>query len=159
VSVKRIAVLDDYHGIVSSLPCWTRLAGRVTLDVYRDHLASENALVHRLRAYEIIVPIRERTSFPASLLTRLPTLELLALTGRNSGHVDVAAATACGILVTETEGSGVAAVEHTMALILAAVRHVPQEDRAMRWAWGELAAASRRLDGSSACACSPGGRP
>ncbi len=109
--MKRIAVLDDYQGVVLSLPYWARLTGRATIDVYRDTLAGEDALVHRLRQYEILVPIRERTRFPASLLERLPTLELLAITGRNSGHVDVAAATARGILVTDTEGSGASAIE------------------------------------------------
>ncbi len=130
--MKRIAVLDDYQGVVLSLPYWTRLAGRATVDAYRDPLASEDALVRRLRQYEILVPIRERTRFPASLLERLPALELLAMTGRNSGHVDVEAATARGILVTDTEGSGVSAIEHTMALMLAVVRRIPQEDRALR---------------------------
>ena len=65
-------------------------------------------------------------------LDALPSLELLALTGRNSGHVDVAAASARGILVTETEGSGTSAIEHTIALLLALVRRIPREDRAMR---------------------------
>ncbi len=130
--MKRIAVLDDYQGVVLSLPYWTRLAGRASVDAYRDTLADEGALVRRLRQYEILVPIRERTAFPASLLNRLPSLELLALTGRSSGHVDVEAATAHGILVTETEGSGASAIEHTMGLLLAVVRRIPQEDRAMR---------------------------
>jgi phosphoglycerate dehydrogenase-like enzyme len=130
--MKRIAVLDDYQGVVLSFPYWEKLAGRTQLDVYQDTPLDEDALVRRLREYEIIVPIRERTTFPASLLERLPSLELLALTGRNSGHVDIEAATARGILVTETEGSGPSAIEHTMALLLAVVRRIPQEDRAMR---------------------------
>jgi len=130
--MKRIAVLDDYQGVVLSLPYWARLADRASVDVFRDTLADESALVRRLREYEIIVPIRERTPFRASLLDKLSSLELLALTGRNSGHVDVEAATARGILITETEGSGASAVEHTMALLLAIVRRIPQDDRAMR---------------------------
>ena len=130
--MKRIAVLDDYQGAVLSLPCWARLAGRAAIDVYRDTLPNEETLVRRLRPHQIIVPIRERTPFPASLLEQLPSLELLSLTGRNSGHVDVAAATSRGILVTETEGSGASAVELTMGLIFGVVRRIPQEDRAMR---------------------------
>ncbi len=130
--MKRIAVLDDYQGAVLSLGCWARLVGRAAIEVYRDTLANEETLVRRLRPYQIIVPIRERTRFPASLLEQLPSLELLSLAGRNLGHVDVVAATSRGILVTETEGSGAAAVELTMGLIFAVVRRIPQEDRAMR---------------------------
>jgi phosphoglycerate dehydrogenase-like enzyme len=130
--VKRIAVLDDYQGVVAALPYWTRLEGRASLDVFRDTLKGEEALAERLAPYEIVVAIRERTRFPASLLERLPRLELLALTGRNSGHVDVATATARHVLVTETGGSAAAAIEHTMALILALVRKIPREERALR---------------------------
>ena len=130
--MKRIAILDDYQGVVLSLPYWARLKDRANIDAYRDTPADEDALVERLRQYEILVPIRERTAFPASLLRRLPSLKLLALTGRNSGHVDVEAATERGILITETEGSGSSAIEHTMALLLAVVRRIPEDDRAMR---------------------------
>ena len=130
--MKRIAVLDDYQGTVPSLPHWSRLSGRATVDAFRDTVAAEDELVRRLAPYEILVLIRERTRFPASLIARLPALELLALTGRNSGQVDAAAATARGVLITETEGSGVAAMELTIGLLLATVRRIPQEDRAMR---------------------------
>jgi len=129
---KRIAILDDYQGAASSLPYWQRLRGRAAVDVHRDTLRSEEQLAQRLGPYAILVLIRERTRFPSSLLERLPRLELLALTGRNSGHVDVTTATARGVLVTETEGSGPAAIEHTIGLLMAAVRRIPQEDRAMR---------------------------
>ncbi len=130
--MKQIAVLDDYQGVVLSLSHWARLAGRAAVDVFRDTLTDEDALARRLRPYEIIVPIRERTPFPATLLRQLPALELLALTGRNSGHVDLAAATAQGILVTETAASGASAIELTMGLIFAVARRIPQEDRAVR---------------------------
>jgi phosphoglycerate dehydrogenase-like enzyme len=89
-------------------------------------------LVQRLQPYQIVVPIRERTVFTECILGQLPNLELLALTGRNSGHVDVAAATARNILVTQTEGSGASAIEMTLALMLALAHRIPQEDAAMR---------------------------
>ena len=130
--MKRIAVLDDYQGMVREMPGWDSLAARAQVDVFRDTLATNDALAARLEPYEILAPIRERTRFPAELLERLPRLELLALAGRNTGQVDVAAATARGVLVTESEGSGVGAVELTMGLMLALVRRIPHEDRAIR---------------------------
>jgi phosphoglycerate dehydrogenase-like enzyme len=130
--MKRAALLDDYQGEALALPYWQRLRDRVQLDHYRDTLADEEALVRRLAPYAILIAIRERTRFPGSLLNRLPALELLAITGRNSGHVDVAAATARGVLVAETSGSSVAAIELTLGLIIATVRRIAQEDRALR---------------------------
>jgi phosphoglycerate dehydrogenase-like enzyme len=130
--IKRLAVLDDYQGAAFAQPYWKRLENRVELEGYRDTLHDEDRLIERLHPYEILVPIRERTHFTARVLERLPQLELLSLTGKNSGQVDLAAATAQGILVTQTEGSGATAIEMTMALILAMAHRVAQEDRAMR---------------------------
>ena len=130
--MKCIAVLDDYQGMVREMPGWDAVAALARIDVFRDTLATNDALAARLEPYEILVPIRERTRFPGELLKRLPRLELLALAGRNTGQVDVAAATARGVLVTESEGSGAGAVELTMGLMLALVRRIPHEDRAIR---------------------------
>ena len=130
--MRRIAVLDDYQGTVLSLPYWERLKGRAVLEVFRDTLADEEALIRRLSPYQILVLIRERTRFPASLLARLPNLELLAMTGRNTGHVDVDAATAHGVLVADTGGSAAGPVELTICLMIAAARRVAQEDRVLR---------------------------
>lgn len=130
--MKRIAILDDYQGAALSAAPWERLSGRATVDVYRDTVTNEGDLVERLSAYEILVPIRERTRFPASLLARLPGLELLALTGRNLGQVDAGAATERGVLLTDTEGSGASPVELTIGLMLAVVRRIPQEAAALR---------------------------
>ena len=130
--MKRIAVLDDYQDIARLMPGWDSLADRAAIAVFRDTLTSLDALAERLEPYEILVPIRERTRFTRALLERLPRLELLALAGRNTGQVDIQTATARGVLVTESEGSGAGAVELTMGLIIAAVRRVPHEDRAIR---------------------------
>jgi phosphoglycerate dehydrogenase-like enzyme len=130
--MTRIAIIDDWGGMVRPLPLWRRLDGRATVDAFQDTLADEAALGRRLAPYEIVVAIRERTRFTAGVINRLPALKLLALGGRWTGQVDLAAAAARGIVVTETEGSAVNAFEHTIALMMALVRRVPQEDRAMR---------------------------
>jgi len=130
--MKRIAILDDYQGAALSATSWERLNGRAMVDVYRDTLTNDDDLVERLSAYEVLVLIRERTRFPASLLARLPKLELLALTGRNLGQVDAGMATECGILLTDTKGSGASPVELTIGLMLAVARRIPQEVAALR---------------------------
>ncbi len=129
---KRVAVLDDYQGAAVSESHWKQLGERIVLEGYRDTPRDENALIERLLPYEIVVTIRERTCLSTSLLERLPALELLALTGKNSGQADVEAATRLGILVTQTKGSGASAVEMTMGMILAVAHRIPQEHAAMR---------------------------
>ncbi|HWF37438.1 MAG TPA: D-2-hydroxyacid dehydrogenase family protein [Candidatus Acidoferrales bacterium] len=130
--IKRLAVLDDYQGAAFAQPYWKKIANRIELEGYRDTLHDEERIVERLKPYQILVPIRERTHFTKRVLEHLPNLELLSLTGKNSGQVDLGAATAQGILVTQTEGSGATAIEVTMALMLAMAHRVAQEDRAIR---------------------------
>ena len=130
--IKRLAVLDDYQGAAFAQPYWKKIENRIELEGYRDTLHDEERIIERLKPYQILVPIRERTHFSKRVLENLPNLELLSLTGKNSGHVDLAAATAQGILVTQTEGSGATAIEITMALMLAMAHRVAQEDRAIR---------------------------
>jgi phosphoglycerate dehydrogenase-like enzyme len=130
--MKRIGVLDDYQNVVRGMPGWDGLARQADITVFHDTLTDVETLAARLEPFEILVPIRERTRFTAALFDKLPRLELLALAGRNTGQVDLAAATQRGVLVTESEGSGAGAVELTMGLIVAAVRRIPAEDRAVR---------------------------
>ena len=129
---KRVALLDDYQGAGASEVHWQKLDGQISFESFRDTARSARELIDRLRPFQIVVAIRERTIFTASILQQLTSLELLALTGRNTGQVDISAATAQGILVAETGGSGPSAIELTMALILAIAHRVVQEDRAMR---------------------------
>lgn len=53
--MKTLAILDDYQDAVRHLPFWKRLDGRVSIDVFRDTLAGEDALVERLKPYAIVV--------------------------------------------------------------------------------------------------------
>jgi phosphoglycerate dehydrogenase-like enzyme len=76
--------------------------------------------------------LRERTPFRRSLLERLPNLTLLATAGMRNAAIDLAAATELGILVCGTAGSSRATMELTWGLILALLRHIPREDRAVR---------------------------
>jgi phosphoglycerate dehydrogenase-like enzyme len=130
--LKRVAVLDDYQGAGLAQSHWKRLEGRIVLEGFQDTLQDEGPLIERLRPYEILAPIRERTHFSANILRQLPSLELLSLTGRSSGQVDVAVATNLGILLTQTEGSGASAIELTLGLMLALAHRVPQEHQAIR---------------------------
>ena len=80
MSAKRVAILDDCQGVALSSADWSVLADRVDVEVFSDHLDIEDALAERLAEFPIVVAMRERTPFTASLLARLPALELLVTT-------------------------------------------------------------------------------
>jgi phosphoglycerate dehydrogenase-like enzyme len=136
--MTRVAILDDYQGVALRMADWSPLAPRCQVQVFRDHLDDIEALVERLRDFEIITCMRERTPFPRALLARLPHLRLLVTTGMRNAAIDLAAATDLGILVCGTAGGPEAPpAELTWGLILALVRHIPAEDAAVRAGhWG-----------------------
>jgi len=77
----RCAILDDYQHVALSYADWSPIADRVETQVFSEHIADENALVAALGDAQIIVIMRERTPFTASLLARLPALKLLITSG------------------------------------------------------------------------------
>jgi phosphoglycerate dehydrogenase-like enzyme len=128
----RVALLDDYQGVALDMADWGTLQPRADVKAFRDHVRDEAALLRRLAPFDAIVAMRERTPFPERILGALPRLRLLVTTGMANTSIDVEAATRLGIVVAGTEGLAPPTVELTWALILAAARRVPQEDRATR---------------------------
>ena len=119
----KIAVLDDYQNAVPGLDCYKILDGH-EVRVFNNSARGLGQLAIRLAPYEALVLIRERTNLSAALLNKLPNLRLISQTGKVSGHVDVAAATARGIAIAEGAGSPIAPAELTWALIMAASRRI-----------------------------------
>lgn len=121
----NIIILDDYQDAVRKLRCAARLEP-YHAKVYTNTVKGIGQLSVRLRDAEVLVLIRERTHFPRQLLEKLPRLRLISQTGRVGPHIDVEACTRLGIAVAEGVGDPTAPAELTWALILAAMRRLPQ---------------------------------
>jgi D-3-phosphoglycerate dehydrogenase len=121
----NIIILDDYQDAVRKLKCAARLE-QLNAKVFTNTVKGIGQLSVRLRDAEVLVLIRERTHFPRQLLEKLPKLKLIAQTGRVGPHIDVDTCTRLGIAVAEGSGSPVAPAELTWALIMAAMRRLPQ---------------------------------
>jgi D-3-phosphoglycerate dehydrogenase len=128
----KIIIPDDYHGLVSRLECFGKLAGH-EVTVLRDVAPSFETLVAKLRDAEIIVAVRERTAFTRALIEQLPKLKLIAQTGRSAHAVDLQACTDHGIAVCAgSHASPYTVAEHTWALIFASVRHIAEDAALMK---------------------------
>ena len=128
----RVAVLDDYQSVAMEVADWSVLPAGTEVQTFSDHLDDIEAVAERLRDFEIVVAMRERTPFPRELLERLPRLELLITTGSQNAAIDVEAARELGVVVCGTGSLGFATAELTWGLILALARQIPREDRAIR---------------------------
>jgi phosphoglycerate dehydrogenase-like enzyme len=127
-----VAVLDDYQGAALRLADWSVLDGRAAVTVFNDHLADTDAVVERLRGFDVLCVMRERTPLPRSTLERLPKLKLIVSTGARNAAIDVAAANERGVAVAFTGYTSAPTIEMTWAMILAASRHIVAENLAFR---------------------------
>ena len=121
----NIVILDDYQDAVRKLQCATKLEP-YPAKVFTNTVKGIGQLSVRLRDADVIVLIRERTQITRQLVEKLPRLKLISQTGRVGAHVDIEACTERGIGVAEGVGSPIAPAELTWALIMAAMRRLPQ---------------------------------
>jgi phosphoglycerate dehydrogenase-like enzyme len=123
----KIAILDDYQNVALGFADWDSLDAEI--EVFTKPL---DDVVGRLAGFDVIVAMRERTRFPAEVLAELTELKLLVSTGQRNAAIDVGAARELGIVVSGTGYIAHPTAEHTWALILAAARNLPAEERSMR---------------------------
>jgi len=128
----KIAVLDDYQNVALSMADWSRVSKQADVTVFNDHLADPQKLVDRLKPFDVLCVMRERTPLTADLIGQLPDLKLIISTGARNASIDMAAAERGGILVQFTGYEATPTVEMTWALILGVARHVASENASLR---------------------------
>jgi phosphoglycerate dehydrogenase-like enzyme len=128
----RVAVLDDYQNVALSMADWSPLDSRAEITVFNDHIAERGALLDRLRPFDVVCAMRERTPFTRDIIENLPNLKLIASTGAANASIDLEAAAERGVEVRHTGYSSTPTIEFTWALILAMARHIPVENRSLK---------------------------
>lgn len=128
----RCAVLDDFQDVATTVADWSPLLDQVEVTSFTRHFADEDELAAAVSDFDIIVTLRERVPFPASLIARLPRLKLLIASGMRNSVIDYAAAAEHGVTVCGTESASTPPVELTWALLLGLARNVVGESSALR---------------------------
>ncbi len=136
----RVQILDDWFDTLRGLPSFKKMH-RHDVTIWNDHEPDPVRLSERLVDAEALVLFRERTKVGPELLDRLPGLKLISLRSVFP-HVDVDACTRNGILLCSNlhaDTPSHAAAEHTLALILASYRQIPEQVESIRsgnWQFG-----------------------
>jgi D-3-phosphoglycerate dehydrogenase len=129
----KISILDDYQDMLRTLDCFKKLAGH-EVKIWNDHVQDVDVLGERLHDTEVLVLIRERTEIRAPLLHRLEKLRLISQRSVYP-HIDIDACTELGVIVSSSQHPGTpsyATAELTWALVLAAMRQIPQQVAALK---------------------------
>src|SRR5688572_409371 len=89
---------------------------------YAQHLGSADALL-----------VRSAVQVDQTVLAKAPNLKVIGRAGVGVDNVDLDAATAAGVLVMNTPGgNAISVAEHTLALMLAMARRIPQANASTR---------------------------
>jgi len=123
----RIAILDDYQNIALELADWASLGDRVEVTVFNDHVSDRDEIVTRLLTFDVVCVMRERTPLPRDILSRLPSLKLIASTGSGNSSIDKVAAAEYNIEIVNTRYAPTSTIELCWALILASTRNIVAE--------------------------------
>ena len=129
----KVTVLDDYLDTLRTLACFRELDGH-DVSIWTDHTDDLDELAARLHDTEALVLIRERTKIPGALLERLPHLRLISQRSAYP-HIDIDACSRLGVIVSSDLHQGspsYATAELTWALVLAAMRQIPQQVAALK---------------------------
>jgi len=131
-------VPDDFPSVFAGTEAEQRLRGLGETRVYSERGADEEAeLIRRIDRARIAVNIRAHARFTDGVFAACRNLKLVSIWGTGTDNVDLEAAGRRGITVCNTPGANAMAVaEHTLALMLAVARKIPQIDaqvRAGKW--------------------------
>ncbi|MBP0951756.1 D-2-hydroxyacid dehydrogenase family protein [Pseudomonas alliivorans] len=127
-----IAVLDDWQNVASNVVDWSPLRSIGEVSFLHEFPADTAVMVQRLRDFDVICVMRERTLFDEALLSQLPRLKLLTTGGMRNAAIDVAAAKRLNITVCGTDSYKHAAPELTWALIMGITRNLVAEANSLR---------------------------
>jgi D-3-phosphoglycerate dehydrogenase / 2-oxoglutarate reductase len=132
----KIAVLDDYKDSFRTIPAFERLKGHEVV-VFNDTEKDPLRLAQRIGDAEVVVLTQQRSPLPRAVIERLPRLKLVAQTGSHTDHFDIAACTEKGIAIAgKGKGQLNSTAELTWGLVLASLRHIPQEaEQLKRGSW------------------------
>jgi len=100
-----------------------------------DPLADEGlAILEEFGEVEVSPGLRRSgTQVTDRIIQAADSLQIIARAGVGVDNIDVSAATACGVLVVNCPaGNTLAAAEHTVAMLLAAARNIPQAHAALK---------------------------
>jgi phosphoglycerate dehydrogenase-like enzyme len=130
--MMKVAILDDYQGVALKMADWSILKDKAELTVFREFMGEEALLVEKLRDFEVLCVMRERTPMTSSLLRQLPKLKLIISTGMRNASINLKAAEELGIEVKYTGYLDTGAPELTWTLLLALARNLVTEAGNMR---------------------------
>ncbi|MCT4370956.1 D-2-hydroxyacid dehydrogenase family protein [Yangia mangrovi] len=147
----KVHILDDWYDCLRSLPSFSVLKDH-EVTVWTDRAPDAATQAARLKGAEAVVLFRDRTAITPELAEALDGVKLIAMRGQHS-HVDAGALSRAGVLFCakmSKDGPSTSTAELAFGLIIAALRHLPEQIASARaGAWQRHAPLGRNVAGKT----------
>lgn len=130
----KVLVIDGIHPAAKSI-----LEAHCEV-IFEPKLGQEDLCRYLPQIHGLMV--RSATQVTREVIEQAPYLQIVGRAGVGTDNIDLKTATRCGVIVVNSPGGNtVAASEHTIGMIMALARHIPQADRVVKsggWRTKEL---------------------
>ncbi len=123
----KVAILDDYQNISQNFLNLKGLSGKYEFKVFSEYFSNEEEAIEKLKDFEALLIMRERTKITKNLISNLKKLKYIVTSGMRNKVIDLDAAKERKIIVSGTEINSNPTAELTWALILGLARNVKHE--------------------------------
>ena len=123
----KVAILDDYQNISQNFLNLKELSRKYEFKVFSEYFLNEEEAIEKLKDFEALLIMRERTKITKNLISNLKKLKYIVTSGMRNKAIDFGAVKDRKIIVSGTEINSNPTAELTWALILALTRNLKQE--------------------------------
>ena len=123
----KVAILDDYQNISQNFLNLKELSRKYEFKVFSEYFLNEEEAIEKLKNFEALLIMRERTKITKNLISNLKKLKYIVTSGMRNKAIDFGAAKDRKIIVSGTEINSNPTAELTWALILGLTRNLKQE--------------------------------
>jgi len=123
----KVAILDDYQNISQNFLNLKELSRKYEFKVFSEYFLNEEEAIEKLKDFEALLIMRERTKITKNLISNLKKLKYIVTSGMRNKAIDFGAAKDRKIIVSGTEINSNPTAELTWALILGLTRNLKQE--------------------------------
>jgi D-3-phosphoglycerate dehydrogenase len=127
----KVAILDDYQNVSLILGNFEKLNKDFNFKVFNQSFENEDDVIEKLKDFEILLVMRERTPITKNIIKNLNKLKLIITSGMRNKSIDLLAAKEKNILICGTDSNSNSTAELTWALILGLIRNIREESENM----------------------------
>ena len=123
----KVAILDDYQNVTHKFGNWKSIEDKIELSIFNKYIGKDKDLDDKLKDFDVLCLMRERTPLPENLISKLTNLKLVVTSGMWNASIDLEALKKRHIICCGTDTKAHSTAELAWSLIMIAWRGLETE--------------------------------